>query len=235
MSSRPLAQRRQRDREDVQAVVEVAAERARRDHRPRGRGWSRRRCARRPACVRVPPRRSNSCSWRTRSSFGCSSSGMSPISSRKSVPPSASSKRPMRCAMAPVNAPRSWPKSSLSSRPVGMAAQLILTNVRSRRALQVVDGARDQLLAGAGLAADEHGRVGRARRSPPGASTRFSAGESPDDLLEVVLGPDLVLEVDLLRRELVLERGDLLERERVLDRERDLVRDRREQLARPRR
>ena len=52
------------------------------------------------------------------------------------MPPFASSKRPMRCAMAPVNAPRSWPNSSLSMRPVGMAAQLILTNVRVPRLLK---------------------------------------------------------------------------------------------------
>ena len=40
------------------------------------------------------------CSWRTRSSFAWISSGSSPISSRKSVPPSASSKRP--------DAPLAW-------------------------------------------------------------------------------------------------------------------------------
>ena len=49
----------------------------------------------------VPPTRSNSRSWRTRRSFACASAGISPISSRKIVPPWASSKRPMRRAMAP--------------------------------------------------------------------------------------------------------------------------------------
>jgi len=38
--------------------------------------------------------------------------GSSPTSSRKSVPPSASSKRPKRRWRAPVKAPFSWPKSS---------------------------------------------------------------------------------------------------------------------------
>ncbi len=52
------------------------------------------------------------------------------------MPLCASSKRPMRCATAPVKAPFSWPKNSLSSSPVGMAAQLTLTIVRSRRALK---------------------------------------------------------------------------------------------------
>ena len=53
---------------------------------------------------------------------------MSPISSRKSVPPSARSKRPRLVATAPVNAPRTWPNSSLSSRPSGIAVQLIGRN-----------------------------------------------------------------------------------------------------------
>ena len=38
------------------------------------------------------------------------------ISSRNSVPPSATSKRPRRSVRASVKAPRSWPKSSLSTR-----------------------------------------------------------------------------------------------------------------------
>ena len=58
---------------------------------------------------------------------------MSPISSSSSVPPSASSKRPLRSASAPVKAPRSWPKSSLSSTPSGSAAQLTLMKGFSRR------------------------------------------------------------------------------------------------------
>ena len=58
---------------------------------------------------------------------------MSPISSRKIVPPSAISKRPLRVARAPVNAPFSWPNSSLSSSSAGIAPQLIGTNGRSRR------------------------------------------------------------------------------------------------------
>ena len=42
---------------------------------------------------------------------------MLPISSRKSVPPSASSKQPMRSVFASVNAPFTWPNSSLSNTP----------------------------------------------------------------------------------------------------------------------
>src|SRR4029077_6758374 len=63
----------------------------------------------------------------------CSGSDMSPISSRKSVPPSACSKRPRRCASAPVKAPRSCPKSSDSRRSAGMAAVLSATKGRPVR------------------------------------------------------------------------------------------------------
>ena len=59
---------------------------------------------------------------------------MSPISSRKRVPPSASSKRPLRLVIAPVNAPFSCPNSSLSSRSRGMAPQFTGTKGWSRRA-----------------------------------------------------------------------------------------------------
>jgi len=54
-----------------------------------------------------PPTRSKRPSWSTRKSLVWSSGSRSPISSRNSVPPCASSKRPARRAVAPVNAPRS--------------------------------------------------------------------------------------------------------------------------------
>ena len=53
---------------------------------------------------------------------------MSPISSRNSVPPLASTKSPRRVCVAPVNDPRTCPKSSLSSSASGTAAQLTATN-----------------------------------------------------------------------------------------------------------
>src|SRR5262245_1816096 len=65
---------------------------------------------------------------RTRSSFTWSFGLISPISSRKIVPPSASLKRPTRLATAPVNAPRSWPNISLSRRSSGIAPQCTGTN-----------------------------------------------------------------------------------------------------------
>ncbi len=82
-----------------------------------------------------PPTGVTSPDCSTRSSFACRSSGMSPISSRKSVPPLASRKRPAREFVAPVKAPRSWPKSSLSSSSRGIAAALTATKGPSARGL----------------------------------------------------------------------------------------------------
>ncbi len=69
----------------------------------------------------------------TRSSRVCASIGMSPISSRNSVPPSACSKRPELRVLAPVNAPFSWPNNSDSMRSRGIAAMLMATNGPLRR------------------------------------------------------------------------------------------------------
>ena len=57
------------------------------------------------------------------------------ISSSRSVPPSASSNRPLRSLSAPVKAPFSWPKSSDSSRLVDRAAQLMGRNGMPARGL----------------------------------------------------------------------------------------------------
>ena len=80
----------------------------------------------------VPPTASIVCSCSTRRTFAWVFRLMSPISSRKIVPPSAVSNLPRRSATAPVNAPRTWPKSSLSINSSGMAAQLTSTNELER-------------------------------------------------------------------------------------------------------
>ncbi len=61
---------------------------------------------------------------------------MSPISSRKIVPPSASSNLPRRSLTAPVNDPLTWPNSSLSISSSGIAAQFTSTNGPARRRLR---------------------------------------------------------------------------------------------------
>ena len=82
--------------------------------------------------VARPPTRSKLRSSSARKSLVCSAGDMSPISSRKMVPPSACSSRPILVLCAPVKAPRSWPNSSDSRSSVDSAAQLTATNARSR-------------------------------------------------------------------------------------------------------
>ena len=67
--------------------------------------------------VRDEPTGSNSPVSSTRNSLGWRLRGTFAISSRNSVPPSASSKRPTRSDFASVKAPLTWPKSSLSKTP----------------------------------------------------------------------------------------------------------------------
>ena len=80
-----LAQGRQGNGENVQAVKQIRPEPAFLNHLERSRlvAATMRTSTR---MVRVLPSLSNSCSWSTRKSLGWSSSGMSPISSRNSVP-----------------------------------------------------------------------------------------------------------------------------------------------------
>ncbi len=66
-------------------------------------------------CVRDEPTRSNSPVSSARSKRACCAGGTLPISSRNSVPPSASSNRPERSALASVKAPFTWPNISLSN------------------------------------------------------------------------------------------------------------------------
>ena len=132
--------------------------------------------------VRREPTAVTSPLWSVRSSFACSSVGMSPISSRKSVPPEASRKRPGRASIAPVKAPRSWPNSSLSSRSRGIAAELTATKGPALRALAACSAARDQLLAGAALAGHQHRHVA-ARHAPDGLEGLEQGRAAPDQPL----------------------------------------------------
>ena len=81
----------------------------------------------------MPPRCMKRRSCRTRRIFACMSMPIVPISSRKSVPPLATSKRPFFAVTADVNAPLTWPKSVDSSSSDGTAPVLTGTNGRSRR------------------------------------------------------------------------------------------------------
>ena len=78
--------------------------------------------------VLLPPTRSNDRSCNTRKSFTCTPGLKSPTSSRRSVPPSANSNRPLRVCVAEVKAPFSCPNNSDSINVSGNAAQLTATN-----------------------------------------------------------------------------------------------------------
>ena len=86
-------------------------------------------------------------------------SGTSPISSRNSVPAVGGFEQALGASVAPVKAPRSWPKSSLSSSVSGSAGAVDGDERAVRAAAAIVQGARDELLAGPGLALDQHNRV----------------------------------------------------------------------------
>ena len=83
----------------------------------------------------TPPTRKNERVSNARSNFDCSCIGISMISSRNSVPPSAISNSPSFRVRAPEKAPASWPNSSLSSKVSCSAAQLRSMNGLSLRRL----------------------------------------------------------------------------------------------------
>ena len=129
----PIAQRRQVHFDRVQAEEQVLPESA-------GLRLPRSRSAlvaeiSRTLTLRVfdDPSRSNSPVSMTRSSFCCWLSGTLAISSRNSVLPSASSKRPTRSTLASVNAPFMWPNSSDSNTPSAMPPALTVTIGRFAR------------------------------------------------------------------------------------------------------
>ena len=153
-----LAQRRQRDGEDVEAVVEVLAEPA-----LARRSASRSRLV--AAMTRtstgiscVPPTRRIVRSSSTRSSLAWSVGGhLADL-----VQEAACRRWPARTARArprsaPVKAPFSCPNSSLSRSGFGMAAQLTATKGVAPRA-QLVERPRHHFLAGAALPREENGR-----------------------------------------------------------------------------
>ena len=80
-----------------------------------------------------PPTRVIFCSCKALSTLAWALRLMSPISSRKSVPPLASSNFPFFCLMAEVKEPFSCPNNSLSMSSEGIAAQFTSTKALSLR------------------------------------------------------------------------------------------------------
>ena len=104
----------------------------------------------------VPPTCRNTDVSSTRSRFTCVDGLISPISSRKIVPPWATSNRPGLALSAPVNAPRSCPNSSLCSRLSCSAAQSTTTNGLDLRGLRAWSSLATRSLPAAGFAHDQH-------------------------------------------------------------------------------
>ena len=101
------------------------------------------------------------------------------------MPFSATSSSPFLFASAPVNAPRMWPNSSDSSSVSGIAPQLSATNGLLAPQRVEVDRLRDQPLAGARLAGEQHRAVGARDRLDhlEHVEHRLAA---PDDVRELV-------------------------------------------------
>ena len=128
-----VAQRRQPHFDDVEAVVEVAPEPAGGDFGTEiaiGRGDHvhvdalRARARRRGGLLRAPAR---AAAWPARRAAARRSR-------RGTACPLRRARRALACvSVAPMNAPRTWPNSSLSNSVSSTAAQLTVTNGRSRR------------------------------------------------------------------------------------------------------
>src|ERR1700747_1235227 len=126
--------------------------------------------------VRPLPSRSNSCSCRTRRSFGCKASGKAPTSSRKRVPLSANSKRLTLCVIAPAK-DLTFEQVEGNRRTVQLDQRLAATGTR------IVNRVSDEFLASAGFSLDQNSRVHR--RNPFGLFQDGSQGRTgADDLLE---------------------------------------------------
>ena len=105
---------------------------------------------------REDPSARNASSSRTRNSVTCPFMLNASSSSRKRVPPAARAMRPSRLTRASVNAPCSCPNSASSTSVSTSEPQFTATNGKCRALAGRVNGAGDQFLAGAGLAADQH-------------------------------------------------------------------------------
>ena len=118
------------------------------------------------------------------------------------MPLCASSKRPFFCCTAPVKAPRSWPNSSLSTSVAGSAPQFTFTITLAPPAADAMDRARDQLLARAGLAEQQHRRVGVGHELD-GAEHLLHRRRAAQDLAEVEVRVEGLAQVDVLALQLV--------------------------------
>ena len=218
MSACRVAQRRHEDRDHVEPEVQVLAELAARDRRRQilvGGGDHAHvdpdRC--------VPPTGSTTCSWSTRSTLACVFRLMSPISSRKSVPPSAASNSPLAIGHRAREGAAHVPEQLALDQLLGDGRAVHLDERPGASAAQGVDRAGHQLLARAVLAEDEHAAVGRRRHRDLFAQRGHLAAVA--DHGQPLIDP--LAQRAVLRFEVALAHGvphhqqGLLERQRLLD------------------
>ena len=169
-----LAQRRQADLDRVEAEQQVLAEPAGRHLGARGRRWSRRGCARRLAArARSRPARTRRSRARA-AAWPAAAARALPISSRNSVPPSASSKRPMRSVLRVGEGALHVAEHLALEHALGEPAHVHRDQRPRGPGRGGVDPLRHDLLAGAVLAGDQHVGVGRRRRARSAAGPAAS-------------------------------------------------------------
>ena len=135
------------------------------------------------------------------------------------MPPSATSNLPRRSATAPVNAPRTWPNSSLSISSSGNRRAVDFDEGVVAAAAQRVNGPRDQFLAGAVLAVNQHAAVGRRRHRDLLAQLPHRVALADHRLRAIdprAQRPVLGLEAPLAQR-VAHDQHRLFERQRLLD------------------
>ena len=114
-----------------------------------------------------------------------------------------------------MKAPFTWPNSSDSSSISGIAAQFTTTNGRSSALAARVDRARDHLLAGPALAADQHVRLAVGHLPDQLEDALHRRAVSDDGAIALAV-PQLAAQAAILAREQLLL-------ERLLDDDADLV------------
>ena len=184
MSSRALAQRRHADRHHARAGSRgPARKRPPRASRPQDRGWSRRSRARPPARAAVAPTAAPRAPG--------ARAAASPARAARDRPPRRGTacrrgrrqQRPRAAAVAPVNAPALVAEQLALEQRLGVsAAQLIATNGSPVARARGVERPRDQLLARAALAQDQHRGLRRPDPLDP-AHQLPQAGAASDELV----------------------------------------------------
>ena len=122
------------------------------------------------------------------------------------MPPSASSKSPFFSRTAPVKAPALVAEELALQEGLGQRPAVDRHEAAAGARARVVDGAGDQLLAGAALAVDEDRRAGP-RHAVDEREDGLHARALADDVVEGVLLLELAAQIDVLVHQLGASRA----------------------------